>query len=108
MKPESSWSSREPNLWQTPTPYLFGGFSAVVILIAVALIVLFCSHRKLSVNGGSSELMSLPEVAIVVPLEMEPRFVVVMPGENMPSFVARPFNLEHSAEGSITSAAMTI
>ncbi|RRT57113.1 hypothetical protein BHM03_00012846 [Ensete ventricosum] len=92
MRPGSSSGSTGSNIWRTPLPYLFGGLGAMMILIAVALVVLACSHRKSAGDRDSAAAAAsrLPEKALVAPLDMEPRFVVIMAGESTPSFVAKP------------------
>lgn len=93
MRPASAMqSSSVPNMWHTPVPYLFGGFGAVMILIAAALVVLACSHWR-SARGRSSDASSLSEKPVIVQLDMEPRMVVIMAGESKPSFIAKPFSL---------------
>ncbi|KAM0831555.1 hypothetical protein ACQ4PT_065454 [Festuca glaucescens] len=84
-----------PGLWRTPTPYLFLGFALMMGLIAVALLVLVCTRRKPS---GSSRRGSISEEAsargtMMAPLDREPKVVVIMAGDDMPSFLAsaRPF-----------------
>ncbi|CAL9073994.1 unnamed protein product [Musa acuminata var. zebrina] len=88
MRPASLSDSSVPNVWQTPVPYLFGGFGAVMILIAAALIILACSHRRSAIRCGSSE-----EKPVIVHADMEPRVVVVMAGDDKPRFLAQPFSL---------------
>ena len=82
-----------PGLWRTPTPYLFLGFALMMWLIAVALLVLVCTRRKPS---GSSRRGSAAEEASargMAPLDREPKVVVIMAGDDLPSFLAsaRPF-----------------
>ncbi|KAM3192568.1 hypothetical protein ACQJBY_069656 [Aegilops geniculata] len=84
-----------PGLWRTPTPYLFLGFALMMGLIAVALLVLVCTRRKPS---GSSRRGSAGEDASargMAPLDREPKVVVIMAGDDLPSFLAsaRPFAL---------------
>ncbi|RWW16852.1 hypothetical protein BHE74_00003700 [Ensete ventricosum] len=59
-----------------------------MILIAAALIILACSHWRSAIRGGSSE-----EKPVIVHVDMEPRVVVVMAGDDKPSFLAKPFSL---------------
>ncbi|URD90286.1 hypothetical protein MUK42_27024 [Musa troglodytarum] len=77
------------DMWRTPIPYLFGGLGAMGILIAISLVILLCSTCKSS-SGENSELSTLHEKATAVPPDMEPRILVVMAGDDMPTFVARP------------------
>jgi hypothetical protein len=90
-------------LWRTPTPYLFIGFTLMMGLIAVALLILVCTRRKPS--AGSSRRGSATEEAsargtMMAPLDREPKFVVIMAGDHMPSFIARarPFAFATAAD----------
>ncbi|KAI4983524.1 hypothetical protein ZWY2020_025390 [Hordeum vulgare] len=79
-----------PPFWSTPTPYLFIGFAVVMSLIAVALAVLLCSRRR---EGGREDEEAVPagmmSVRVLTPLDREvPKVVVVMAGDDMPSFLA--------------------
>ncbi|KAK1611476.1 hypothetical protein QYE76_035149 [Lolium multiflorum] len=86
-------------LWRTPTPYLFLGFALMMGLIAVALLMLFCTRRKPSSGAsrresGAAESASASARGIqMAPLDREPKVVVIMAGDDMPSFLAsaRPF-----------------
>jgi hypothetical protein len=75
-----------PSLWHTPTPYLFLGFALVMGLIAVALLVLICARRKPSSRRGGDE--EAASVRVLVPLDREPKVVVIMAGDAAPSFLA--------------------
>lgn len=80
-----------PRLWRTPTPYLFLGFAVMMGLIAVALLVLVCTRRKPgsgSSRRGSSDAEEAASVRVLVPLDREPKVVVVMAGDDVPSFLA--------------------
>jgi hypothetical protein len=85
-----------PGLWRTPTPYLFLGFAMMMALIAVALLMLVCTRRKPS-SGSSRRGSGAAEEAsarvAMPPLDREPKVVVIMAGDDMPSFIAsaRPF-----------------
>ncbi|KAI4971210.1 protein GLUTAMINE DUMPER 6-like [Hordeum vulgare subsp. vulgare] len=91
-----------PGLWRTPTPYIFIGFGLMMGLIAVALLVLVCTRRKPS---GSSRRGSAAEDASargisMVPLDREPKVVVIMAGDDLPSFLASatPFAFPDAVE----------
>ncbi|GJM97928.1 hypothetical protein PR202_ga14891 [Eleusine coracana subsp. coracana] len=75
-----------PSMWHTPTPYLFLGFAFMMGLIAVALLVLICTRRKPS--SGSSRRGGDDAVRVLVPLDREPKIVVIMAGDSAPSFLA--------------------
>jgi hypothetical protein len=90
-----------PGLWRTPTPYLFLGFAMMMALIAVALLVLVCTRRKPSA-GSSRRGSSAGEASArggMSPLDREPKVVVIMAGDDMPSFIAsaRPFAFPDAA-----------
>jgi hypothetical protein len=81
-----------PPLWSTPTPYLFIGFAIVMSLIAVALAVLLCSRRKEGRREDQEEVIvqaGMMSVRVLAPLDREsPKVVVVMAGDDAPSFLA--------------------
>jgi hypothetical protein len=84
-----------PGLWRTPTPYLFLGFAMMMALIAVALLILLCTRRKPSAGSSrrGSDAESASARGTMAPLDREPKVVVIMAGDHMPSFIAsaRPF-----------------
>ncbi|KAJ1260178.1 hypothetical protein BS78_10G212600 [Paspalum vaginatum] len=89
--------------WQSPVPYLFGGLAAMLGLIAFALLILACSYWKLSGYldadrdrraGGSSgdadgEKGSAAGAARPAAGFLE-HVVVIMAGEERPTFLATP------------------
>ncbi|KAM0868768.1 hypothetical protein ACQ4PT_041109 [Festuca glaucescens] len=81
-----------PPFWSTPTPYLFIGFGIVMSLIAVALAVLLCSRRKEGRREDQEEVIvqaGMMSVRVLAPLNREsPKVVVVMAGDDAPSFLA--------------------
>uniref|UniRef100_A0ACD5Z6J1 Uncharacterized protein n=1 Tax=Avena sativa TaxID=4498 RepID=A0ACD5Z6J1_AVESA len=85
----------QPGLWRTPTPYLFLGFALMMGLIAVALLILICTRRKpaRSSRPESGAAESASARGAMAPLDREPKVVVIMAGDDMPSFIAsaRPF-----------------
>ncbi|XP_066379017.1 protein GLUTAMINE DUMPER 5-like [Miscanthus floridulus] len=76
-----------PSLWRTPTPYLFLGFAVMMGLIVVALLVLICTRRKASSSSADDEKAASVR-GVLVPLDREPRVVVIMAGDALPSFIA--------------------
>ncbi|ERN05847.1 hypothetical protein AMTRI_Chr10g6710 [Amborella trichopoda] len=84
-------SAPKLSLWHSPVPYLFGGLAFILGLIAFALLILLCSYRK---NSGESEEQQSEKPANSIetlsPLDMEPKFVVIMAGEQTPTFLAKP------------------
>lgn len=93
MRPVNLSSSAKIQLWHTPTPYIFITIAFMMGLIALALIMLACSHRKSSDNSRSSTAQ-VEQPAMLTPLEREPMvMVVVMPGDANPRFLAKPFDV---------------
>ncbi|KAF8658475.1 hypothetical protein HU200_058928 [Digitaria exilis] len=79
------------SMWRTPTPYLFLGFAFMMGLIAVALLVLICTRRKPTTTArrGPEDLEASAARARLAPLDREePKFVVIMAGDALPSFLA--------------------
>lgn len=82
--------------WHSPIPYLFGGLAAMLGLIAFALLILACSYWRLTGqlqdeenNNRNSEKEgdSLNEKSVKV---YEEKFLVIMAGEQNPTFLATP------------------
>lgn len=86
------------NFWHTPIPYLYGGLGPMMILIVIPLMVLACSHRKSSTISDHQSTASAPEEACVrAPIDLEPRFVVIVAGEEKPTFLAKPVPSVHAS-----------
>jgi len=87
--------------WQSPVPYLFGGLAALRGLIAFALLILACSYWKLSgyldadrdrragEAGADGEKGSAAGAARPA-AGFQEHVVVIMAGEEMPTFLATP------------------
>lgn len=94
--------------WHSPVPYLFGGLAAMLGLIAFALLILACSYWRLSTDGthhrdrdddndNDDEGRSLEggyhgfsKTTIKV---FEEKMVVIMAGDDKPTFLATPATL---------------
>ncbi|XP_057967843.1 protein GLUTAMINE DUMPER 3 [Malania oleifera] len=85
--------------WHSPVPYLFGGLAAMLGLIAFALLILACSYWKLSGyfesgaggSGGSSERdPESGDGALKRPPVFEEKILVIMAGQEKPTFLATP------------------
>ncbi|XP_010913621.1 protein GLUTAMINE DUMPER 2 [Elaeis guineensis] len=101
--------------WHSPVPYLFGGLAAMLGLIAFALLILACSYWKLSGYlesgdgdvenpGGDGKPSANP--AAKPPESFEPRIVVIMAGDEKPTFLATPISSRAaaSANGAVDTA----
>ncbi|GKU97466.1 hypothetical protein SLEP1_g10610 [Rubroshorea leprosula] len=68
-------------------PYLFVGLAIMIALITTALAILGCSYSKPPPNEDE-------EAAAVnrsrMQMEMEPKIVVFVPGDELPRYVAKP------------------
>ncbi|KAL8488792.1 hypothetical protein ACS0TY_024451 [Phlomoides rotata] len=107
--PPPSTVPRSP--WHSPVPYLFGGLAAMLGLIAFALLILACSYWKLSgylendaerdLEAGDAD--SGDGGAKVAPPVMEEKFLVIMAGQQKPTFLATPMTSRASSFGSKSS-----
>ncbi|KAK9130196.1 hypothetical protein Sjap_010683 [Stephania japonica] len=96
--------------WHSPVPYLFGGLAAMLGLIAFALLILACSYWKLS---GSLEIgenerdgsdSGNPEKGSGDAMKgnnhvYEEKIVVIMAGDEKPTFLATPMSSRASSFG---------
>ncbi|XP_030517656.2 protein GLUTAMINE DUMPER 5-like [Rhodamnia argentea] len=90
-------SQRSP--WHSPVPYLFGGLAAMLGLIGFALLILACSYWKLSgsssnprgdeENGGEAKTVDGEGCNKAVTV-YEEKIVVIMAGDEQPTFLATP------------------
>ena len=74
----------------SPLPYLFSSLALVLILIAVALVLLACFYRKRPSNSSSNEVDLKQEMGMNTVFDSEPKFVVIMAGDDKPTFLAKP------------------
>ncbi|KAI3923041.1 hypothetical protein MKW92_006972 [Papaver armeniacum] len=89
----------------SPIPYLFGGLAAMLCLIALSLLILACSHKKLSSfldndrerSRNDADEKSTEEETIRVPAVYEDQIVVIMAGDVKPSYLATPIYLKTSS-----------
>ncbi|XP_073010837.1 protein GLUTAMINE DUMPER 2-like [Typha latifolia] len=95
--------------WHSPVPYLFGGLAAMLGLIAFALLILACSYWKLSGylgasgdrDGGSGAATpdEKPASMAAVVASYEEKVVVIMAGDEKPTFLATPISSRASSFG---------
>lgn len=92
--------------WHSPVPYLFGGLAAMLGLIAFALLILACSYWRLSnyleeagdhSDGGDGTKQGEGESK--PPPCFGEGFVVIMAGDNRPTFLATPISSRASSFG---------
>ncbi|XP_020173620.1 uncharacterized protein [Aegilops tauschii subsp. strangulata] len=86
--------------WQSPVPYLFGGLAAMLGLIALALLILACSYWKLSgyldgdrdgqAAGDADEEKGSASGAARPAMDFQEHVVVIMAGDERPTFLAKP------------------
>ncbi|KAL7190669.1 hypothetical protein ACSBR2_022860 [Camellia fascicularis] len=80
--------------WNSPIPYLFSGLAVMLGLIAFALVILACSYKKSSSSSSSSSSSNSSTHAGEMPVrplpEMEPKIVVIMAGDENPTYLAKP------------------
>lgn len=77
--------------WKSPLPYLFGSLGLMLLLIVVALIVLACSFHKRLSSSDQQIKSSCPPVNSTV-VEMSPRIVVIMAGDQKPTHIGVPIS----------------
>ncbi|KAI8031707.1 Protein GLUTAMINE DUMPER 4 [Camellia lanceoleosa] len=76
--------------WNSPIPYLFSSLALTLGLIAFALAILACSCKQSSSNPSSSANEQPGTPLSVLQPEMEPKIVVIMPGDENPKYLAKP------------------
>ncbi|KAJ6829082.1 protein GLUTAMINE DUMPER 5 [Iris pallida] len=111
MAPSSS-SVEHSSTWHSPVPYLFGGLAAMLGLIAFALLILACSYWRLSgfldddqdqhhhASSSNNNDNSSATAATSKPTPyLEEGFVVIMAGDDKPTFLATPVTARPSPFG---------
>lgn len=80
--------------WKSPLPYLFGGLGLVLGLIIVALIMLACdSYRRKQHRYSSSSVSNEENMNYSINnTTHQPRILVIMPGDEKPSYLATPIS----------------
>ncbi|GFY84832.1 hypothetical protein Acr_03g0016060 [Actinidia rufa] len=76
--------------WNSPIAYLFAGLALMLGLIVLALVILACSFIKPNSNSNSSHGAEEKPIRAVHVVEMEPRIVVIMAGDENPTYLAKP------------------
>ena len=109
LSPPAMTQPRSP--WHSPVPYLFGGLAAMMGLIAFTLLLLACSYWRLSgrldnnsegadaerdVESGEKEAAGDSNKQVKV---YEEKILVIMAGEEKPTFLATPVSNKTSSFG---------
>ncbi|KAH6772282.1 glutamine dumper 4 [Perilla frutescens var. hirtella] len=98
-------SPAQASSWKSPVPYLFCALAAMLGLIAFALLILGCSYWKLSGNLESRDDGETTDVeegggAKAAPAGVEEKYLVIMAGQEKPTFLATPTSSRASSFGS--------
>ncbi|GLJ53432.1 hypothetical protein SUGI_1139490 [Cryptomeria japonica] len=90
----SSTIATTHSLWRSPVPYLMGGLGVMIALILFALLLLLCSHYNHNSREHESENNEMGKENMEVDGcdEME-RVVVIMAGNDNPTFIAKPSSI---------------
>jgi len=101
MRETNTSSLENLTVWRrdSPTPYLLSGLVLLIgiIAIAIALLILMCSNRKRPLPSTSSgELISweMPGKQAATGVDTKPNIVVIMAGDEMPTYLATPTETE--------------
>ncbi|KAJ8430834.1 hypothetical protein Cgig2_034161 [Carnegiea gigantea] len=82
--------------WNSPTPYLFIGIILLLGLIAAALVILACSFRKRpSPSASDDDEWAVPGKRTALELDPGPKIVVIMAGDDKPTYLAKPVPPNH-------------
>ncbi|XP_056690286.1 protein GLUTAMINE DUMPER 2 [Spinacia oleracea] len=84
----SSLARQQIMKWNSPIPYLFGGLALILAVIAIALVILACSYlcKRKPLPAGKQTTMD----DVVVVDDDVPKFVVIMAGDDKPTYLAMP------------------
>jgi hypothetical protein len=105
MRKDISPASSQISAGKSPVPYLLGGVGAMLVLIAFALIILACSylkectgegqennrseHNNVELGSGGKNEMS-QDMSNASDDKDDIRVFVTMPGDQKPTFMAKP------------------
>ncbi|OMO61433.1 hypothetical protein COLO4_33437 [Corchorus olitorius] len=76
--------------WNSPLPYVFGSLAILFGIIAVALLTLACCHGRPSAAEFPNGKEDKYKESIQASASMEPKLVVIMAGDDYPTYVAKP------------------
>ncbi|GJM90369.1 hypothetical protein PR202_ga06642 [Eleusine coracana subsp. coracana] len=113
-------AAQQHSSWQSPVPYLFGGLAAMLGLIALSLLALACSYWKLSGSlsageeddgdrqarrraGDGGEKGAAEGKAGPAGDKWRDHLVVIMAGDERPTFLAMPASGRADDDGAAAS-----
>lgn len=102
----TSSHSAEIMRWNSPLPYLFGGLALILGVISISLVILVCSYLFKKKHSSASFIDIEKQVSIndVVRVNDDvPKVVVIMAGDNKPTYIAMPINVVVSAANDSTT-----
>ncbi|KMT18739.1 hypothetical protein BVRB_2g028610 [Beta vulgaris subsp. vulgaris] len=101
----TSSHSAEIMRWNSPLPYLFGGLALILGVISISLLILVCSYLFKKKHSSASFIDIEKQVSIndVVGVNDVPKVVVIMAGDNKPTYIAMPINVVVSAANDSTT-----
>ncbi|CAJ2669231.1 unnamed protein product [Trifolium pratense] len=79
----------------SPVPYIFGGLAFILGVITIALLLIACSFFKQyssSTSPNDEDKSSNMHVMDMDQMNLEPKIVVIMPGESNPTHLAKPLS----------------
>ncbi|KAG6503728.1 protein GLUTAMINE DUMPER 2-like [Zingiber officinale] len=88
LSSSGSGSGVAHSAWRSPVPYVFVGLAATLGVIALALLVLACSYYWNLDSGDDEKPRDADDSGSSSVLE--DRFLVIMPGDEVPTVLAIP------------------
>lgn len=77
--------------WKSLLVYFFGCLALILGLITLGLLVFICSYRKSLSNSSPIEAEEKPSKSMeIAMLDSEPKIVVIMAGDENPTYLAKP------------------
>lgn len=92
MKPETM-SNSTVFRGNSLAPYIFGSLAAMFGLVTFALVLVACAYGRTLDN--SHPTMDISVKRTTVGEDMEPKIVVIMAGDDNPTFLAEPISSIH-------------
>nr|XP_043633525.1 protein GLUTAMINE DUMPER 2-like [Erigeron canadensis] len=103
---ESPASSSSLWQWGSPSTYMFGGIGAMLLLIALALLMLTCSYLRHRYEDTSDRKAVKHVCKDSDEANASPKIVVIMAGEEIPTYLAAPAHVTSSRNRQIPNQAL--